>query len=326
MLLRSIMIKVVVIGGGKGQSALLRGLKNIEDIHLTAIVTVADDGGSTGRLREEFDIPGMGDIRNVMVALAESETMISQIMNYRFDESKRSSLAGHNLGNLILTALTEESGSFMGAVTNMSKVLNVKGDVFPASTDVITLCARMEDGTIVRGESNIPKYLNSIEEVYYDVVVEATKESVAAIQSADIILFGVGSLYTSIIPNVIIPEINEAIRTSKAKKVYYCNAMSQPGETEGYTGEGHVDAIIKHGVEHIDLVVRASDEVPEDVIRNYQEEGSHMIRFAHENHDYAILSQELLEFKNRRIRHSHTKVSDGFKEILEALECPLAVK
>jgi uncharacterized cofD-like protein len=149
--------KVVVIGGGTGQATLLRGLKLINNIHLTAIVTVADDGGSTGRLRRAFHIPAMGDIRNVMISMAESETMLSKLMDYRFEGTPENEIYGHNLGNLILTALTDRSGNFMEAITTISKVLNVKGDIVPSSLQVITLFAEMMDGTIVRGESNIPQ-------------------------------------------------------------------------------------------------------------------------------------------------------------------------
>ena len=148
--------KVVIIGGGHGQSLICRGVKTIQNIDLNAIVTVADDGGSTGRLRKNFHIPAMGDIRNVMISMAESENMLSSLMDYRFDDpdGKEDDILGHNLGNLILTALTQQTGSFMTAIQEVSHILNVKGNIIPASTDVITLYARMEDGVIVRGEAN----------------------------------------------------------------------------------------------------------------------------------------------------------------------------
>lgn len=320
------MINVVVVGGGKGQSALLRGLKNIDTIHLTAIVTVADDGGSTGRLREEFNMPAMGDIRNVMLSLAESESLLSAIMNYRFDENSRSTLAGHNLGNLIFTALADTSGNFMDAISQLSQVLNVMGEVTPASTDLITLCAEMEDGTIVRGESNIPMYRNSISRVYYDVDVKATQSALQAIKNADVIVMGVGSIYTSILPNVIIPEIKEALKQSNAKKIYYCNAMSQPGETDGYTGEDHVNAILKHTEDRIDVVIRASDTIADSVLEIYAQEESHPVNFISDEHTYRVLSQELLTIENNQIRHDHEKVKKGFYEVLEAIGCPSAVK
>lgn len=213
--------KIVVIGGGHGQSTILRGLKTIHDIDLTAIVTVADDGGSTGRLRRQFHIPAMGDIRNVLLALAESETLLNDLMEYRFEETEEDSeIGGHNLGNLILTAMTQRCGSFMESIATLSKVLRVKGDIVPSTSQVITLYAEMEDGTIVRGESNIPNINNHISKVFYEETVHATKESIEAILNADLIIFGIGSVYTSILPNTIIPEIKDALNQTKALKCY----------------------------------------------------------------------------------------------------------
>ncbi len=319
-------MKVVVLGGGKGQSSLLRALKRYDELDLSAIVTVADDGGSTGRLREEFNIPAMGDIRNVMLSLAESETLLGDIMNYRFKDDIRSQLAGHNLGNLILTALTDTTGNFMDAITSVSKVLSVKGTIIPSSEDTIALCARMSDGTIIRGESNIPIYQNHIQEVYYDVHVEATPESVAAIMEADVIIFGVGSLYTSILPNVIVPKIKEALQKTKAKKVYYVNAMSQAGETQGYSAEDHVNALLKHGVDHFDLVVGANDELPQEVLDVYGEDDLYRVLFVEKEHDYPILYQSLLSYENNIAWHDVDKIYTGFKEVMEAIECPLVQK
>ena len=239
------MKNVVVIGGGHGQAAVLRGIKDIDSIHLTTIVTVADDGGSTGKLRRDFQIPAMGDIRGVMIALAESESLLSTLMNYRFDETSET-MGGHNLGNIILTALTQSTGSFMDAISMISKVLKVKGNIVPSTTQVITLYAIMEDGTIVRGESNIPKVRNHIQKVYYNEPVKATEGAIQAIYDADYIVYGAGSLYTSILPNIIIDDIKQAIQQSKAKKIYFCNPMTQSGETEFYTVEDHVKAIEDH--------------------------------------------------------------------------------
>ena len=319
-------MKIVVFGGGKGQSAILRGLKQNDELELSAIVTVADDGGSTGRLREEFNVPAMGDIRNVMLSLAESETMLSKIMNYRFSSEKKSSLDGHNLGNLIFTALAETSGDFMEAITLLSEVLNVKGTIIPSTTDIITLCARMSDGTVIRGESNIPKYRNAIDCVYYDVDVTATQDALDAINEADVILLGIGSLYTSILPNLIVPEINKAVLESKAKKIYYCNAMSQPGETDGFSAEDHVNALLKHCNLKLDAVVVAKDTLPESTLLRYQEEGAHPIAFESKNHEYKIIEQYLIEIEDDRIRHDAKKVYDGINEVLELVGCPLVVK
>lgn len=320
------MMRVVVLGGGKGQSALLRGLKHFDNVHLSAIVTVADDGGSTGRLREEFNVPAMGDIRNVMLALAESESLLSDIMNYRFDSDLRSTLAGHNLGNLIITSLIDIKGNFMEAIVSTSKVLNVMGDIIPASTELITLCATMSDGTIIRGESNIPKYRNHIQRVYYDVPVEATCEAVSAIEQADLILFGVGSIYTSILPNVIIKDIGEAIKKSRAKKIYYCNAMSQSGETEGYSGEDHVQALMDHVDISFDAVVECSDRIPSKVLERYAHEHSHRVVFDMDDHDYPLVKMDLLSFDDGVIRHDPDKIRDCFVKVLEVIGCPSVLR
>lgn len=318
-------MKVTVIGGGKGQSSLLRGLKNVEDIEIKAIVTVADDGGSTGRLREEFNIPAMGDIRNVMLALAESETLFSEIMNYRFNDKIRSPLAGHNLGNLILTALTDATGDFMTAIESVSKIMNVRGDIIPSSQETITLCAEMQDGTIVRGESNIPMYKNSIKRVYYDDVVKATEAAIDALINTDIVVLGVGSLYTSILPNLIIPEMLEAINRTDAKLVYYCNAVTQPGETDGYCAEDHIRALEEHIGRKIDVVVANREPIPDVVLKHYLESDSTPVVFTEKEHKYQIIEQPLLEFSTGRIRHDYIKVKNGFDEVMEVISCPSVV-
>lgn len=312
--------KVVVIGGGHGQSAILRGIKDIRDISISAIVTVADDGGSTGRLRRQFHIPAMGDIRNVMLALAESETIMGTLMDYRFDsnpdpEEEDSDIQGHNLGNLILTALTQSCGSFMEAITTISKVLKVRGDIIPATLQVITLYATMDDGTIVRGEANIPNFDNRIQRVFYMDEVRATPQAIKAIKNADIIIYGIGSVYTSIIPNIIIPEIKDALRVSKAKKVYFCNAMTQPGETDGYTLEDHVDALLDHGAP-VDEVIFASDELPESVVGRYLEEKSIPVVMERERHEYVVRKENLLSFKDDVIRHDFVKIHRAVENLL----------
>lgn len=308
--------KVVVIGGGTGQATLLRGLKLLNNIHLTAIVTVADDGGSTGRLRRAFHIPAMGDIRNVMISMAESETMLSRLMDYRFEGAPENEMYGHNLGNLILTALTDRSGNFMEAITTISKVLNVKGDIVPSSLQVITLYAEMVDGTIVRGESNIPKSGNRINRVFYQEKVRASRQAIDAIKSADLIIYGVGSLYTSICPNLIIEDIAHALKITKAKKIYVCNAMTQPGETDLYSMEEHVDAIVRHCGVDVDLVLKAKDVLPPEVVDRYKLMGSTVVIMTEEEHTYPILEENLLDFTDGLVRHDPLKVKDMIERIL----------
>lgn len=308
--------KVVVIGGGTGQATLLRGLKLLNNIHLTAIVTVADDGGSTGRLRRAFHIPAMGDIRNVMISMAESETMLSRLMDYRFEGAPENEMYGHNLGNLILTALTDRSGNFMEAITAISKVLNVKGDIVPSSLQVITLYAEMVDGTIVRGESNIPKSGNRINRVFYQEKVRASRQAIDAIKSADLVIYGVGSLYTSICPNLIIEDIAHALKVTKAKKIYVCNAMTQPGETDLYSMEEHVDAIVRHSGVDVDLVLKANDALPPEVVERYKLMGSMIVDMTEEEHAYPIIQDNLLDFTDGLVRHDPLKVKDMIERIL----------
>jgi len=316
---------VVVLGGGTGQATILRGIKNCDNIDLTAIVTVADDGGSTGRLRRSFHIPAMGDIRNVMIAMAESESLLSTLMSYRFEKeegvaAEDDELTGHNLGNLILTALTQSCGNFMEAIGTISKVLNVKGDIVPSTSQIITLFAEMEDGTIVRGESNIPKVRNRIKRVFYQEEVHATAQAIEAIREADIIIYGIGSIYTSILPNIIIDEIRNELQISRAFKIYFCNAMTQPGETDGFSMEDHIEAIVDHVHDKIDLVVYAEDRLPQEVLDRYVQLESVPVMIKNELHDYIVIKTQLLEFGNGLIRHDSARIKEVMEDIMTQLE------
>lgn len=310
--------KVVVIGGGHGQSLICRALKQIDDISISAIVTVADDGGSTGRLRKQFHIPAMGDIRNVLISLSEKESVMRNLMDYRFASfgEEDVDVQGHNLGNLILTALTEQTGSFLEAIQVASDVLKVKGKIIPATTEIITLYARMEDGVIVKGEANIPSQDHHIEEVFYDSDVKADEDAVDAIKNADLIIYGIGSVYTSILPNVIIPNIQQALHESKAKKIYICNAMTQPGETDGYSVEDHANALIRHHAP-LDEVVIACDTLPKENVERYKNQGSTPVYLRDLKHDYKVIEKELLCFDNGLIRHDVDKVEKSLEEIIK---------
>lgn len=314
------MKNVVIIGGGHGQSAICRGIKNIENLNISAIVTVADDGGSTGRLRRRFHIPAMGDIRNVMIALAESESLMGNLMDYRFEdaEGNEADVAGHNLGNLILTALTQQCGSFLEAVQTIGKVLNVKGNIIPATTQVITLFALMEDGVIVKGEANIPTHHNRIRKVFYEEDVHAVPEAVEALINADLIIYGIGSVYTSILPNIIIPEMKRALNETKAKKVYFCNAMTQPGETDGFALEDHVQALLDHGAP-VDEVVFAADRLPESIVEKYQKYDSIPVIERMDEHPYLIRHEYLLNFSSGLIRHDSLKIEQAIRRLVKEL-------
>lgn len=311
------------MGGGHGQSALLRGIKHIENIHITTIVTVADDGGSTGRLRHYFDVPAMGDIRGVMLSLAEDESLLASLMNYRFEsmnvEDEDKDVIGHNLGNLILLALMQSTGDFVESIETISKVLNVKGEIIPSTSQVITLFAKMEDDTIVKGEANIPKYNNRIHKVFYEEEVHASERAVQAILEADLLIYGVGSIYTSILPNVIIPEINKAIKSTKAKRVYFCNAMTQPGETSNYEVEDHVQALLDHDAV-VDEVVVAKDNIPQAILEKYKKEGSSVVQVVGKNHSYPLRYESLLNFDDGLIRHDAMKIKKTIEGLLKEIE------
>ena len=310
------MKNVAVIGGGTGLAVMLRGLKQIPDINLSAIVTVADDGGSTGRIRRQFHIPAMGDIRNVMCAMAEEESIFTTLMNFRFDGDEFD-VGGHNLGNLILTALTQTTGNFMEAIRTFSKFLNVHGNIIPSSLDVITLFAMMEDGTIVRGESNIPKFLNRIDKVFYQEEVKATKEALQAIREADIIFYGIGSLYTSIMPNLIVSGVAEELRNNKAKKIYFCNAMTQPGETDHFSVEDHIRAFEKHAFQDaVNIVVTHNNEIDPALLEKYKKMGSTPVNVQEDTHNYEILYRDVLSFDDGLIRHDSNKIRDVIIELL----------
>ena len=313
------MKKVVVIGGGTGQSALLGGLKQVPGICLKTIVTVADDGGSTGRLRTDMHLPAMGDIRSVMLALAESESVMSRLMNYRFNENA-GELSGHNLGNIMLSALTQQDESFTDAISDLSKVLKVKGTVIPSTLNYVTLCAHVDDGEVIVGEHNITEAHRRVRDVFYDSEVIAYPEAIKAINEADIVIVGIGSVYTSILPNLIIDEIRESLCNTKADIIYYCNCMTQFGETDGYSVEKHVEVIENHlGKKVIDAVVYCNDEIPEEIMERYRAENAEQVKLGEEEHDYKLYSHSLLNFETGKIRHDASKVRDSFIEVMEEL-------
>ena len=260
-------LNVVAIGGGTGLSALLRGLK-LHNINLTAIVTVADDGGSTGRIRDVFNMPAPGDIRNCLVAMADDESLMSRLFHYRFDQ-EGSELTGHAFGNLFITALTQVTGSFEQGVTESAKVLNVRGRVLPSTLENITLCAEMEDGQVVRGESALSHDSDLIKEVFLEPTApDAYRPALAAILNADLVVMGPGSLYTSVVPNLLVGGVREAIRWSRAATVYVCNVATQHGETDHMGYEEHIAQIVRYlGEGELDYSVVNSHTQPDDAIR-----------------------------------------------------------
>ncbi len=308
------MKNVVAIGGGHGLSTILQGIRDIEDISISAIVTVADDGGSTGRLRKRYTIPAMGDIRNVLVALSDSEPLLHELMNYRFEGEDNMDIAGHSLGNLILTALTNMTGSFNESIRIASDLLKVKGKIIPSTLQSVTLFAMMDDDTIVKGEANIPSLIHNIERVFYDVPVDANQEAIDAIRNADLILYGIGSLYTSILPNTIIPGINKALRESKARKAYFANCMTQTSETYNYDLKKHLDAFATHGTD-VDMVIMHNDRIPDSILYRYAQQNSIEVK---DNGDTGleVRKYSLLKFDNDLVRHDSDKIRTVLESIL----------
>ena len=305
-------IKVVTIGGGTGLSVLLRGLKKYP-LEITAIVTVADDGGSSGKIRSDMNIPSPGDIRNVIAALSDVEPYLEKMFQYRFDSGE---VKGHPVGNLMIAAMTDIHGDFSTAVKVMSRILNVRGTVLPTTNDIATLNAVLSDGEIIRGESSITKAGGVIDHVYITPSrVKPNEDVLKAIEEADYIIMGPGSLYTSIIPNLVISNVSEKIRESKAKKIYVCNVMTQHGETDNYSVCDHIVAINKHVEENIfDLVIANSREFDDSILSKYHKEKQEPVKIDHEKIEALgiklIKNNDVGIVDNNTIRHNADKVSE----------------
>ncbi|MEB3053697.1 YvcK family protein [Bacillus pseudomycoides] len=310
--------KIVIMGGGTGLSVLLRGLKKYP-VDITAVVTVADDGGSSGRLRDELEIPPPGDIRNVLVALSDVEPLVEALFQHRFTSGE--GLTGHALGNLLLAGMTSITGDFFHAITETSKVLNVRGRVLPAANQSVVLHAELEDGQIVTGESKIPYFGKKINRVFLTPGdVEPLSETLMEIQRADLLVFGPGSLYTSILPNLIVKKIGGAVLTAKAKKVYVCNVMTQAGETMGYTAFDHVQALHDHlGAPFIDTAIVNNHDIPAELRKLYAKELSEPVvvdedRFAESK--IRLIQDELAKYDDQVVRHDTLKLASILYSLL----------
>ena len=311
--------KIVVIGGGTGLSVMLRGLKE-KPLDITAIVTVADDGGSSGILRSELQMPPPGDIRNVLIALADVEPLLSDMLQYRFNAG--TGLTGHSLGNLMLAAMTDITGDFVSGVRMLSKVLAVRGRVLPAAGEAIVLHAEMADGTIVSGESNIPKAGQEIKRVFIEPAdVEPLEEAVEAIREADAILIGPGSLYTSIIPNLLVPKLAQSIVDSCAVKMFVCNVMTQPGETDNYSVSDHLAAVHAHIGHHLfDYVIVNDGEIPPQVQSKYAELGAKAVHLDLDEvtrRGYKVIADRLVLFRTY-LRHDAARLSHHIYQLVES--------
>lgn len=304
--------RAVIIGGGTGLPVLLRGLKQYP-VDITAIVTVADDGGSSGRIREDLHIPPPGDIRNVLVALSDVEPLVEEMFQHRFKTSNE--LSGHSLGNLILAAMTSITGNFTHAIQEMSKVLNVRGKVLPSANQNVVLHAEMEDGTVVSGESKIPFSGKRIRRVFLTPEnIKPLPETLLAIRQADLIVIGPGSLYTSILPNLLVPRLGDEVCKAKAKKVYICNLMTQAGETHDFTASDHVQAIFDHLKNcSIDTILVNNENIPEKVQRRYHEELAKPVIYDIERLEelgLEVIQEEIVCDDDDVIRHDNKKVAE----------------
>jgi uncharacterized cofD-like protein len=311
--------KVVIIGGGTGLSVLLRGLKQYP-VDITAIVTVADDGGSSGRLRDELNIPPPGDIRNVLAALSDVEPLIEELFQHRFN--KGNNLTGHSLGNLILAAMTNITGDFVHAIKEMSTVLKVRGKVLPAANSSVILNAEMEDGTIVSGESKIPFSGKKIKRVFLTPKeIEPLPETLDVIREADLIIIGPGSLYTSILPNLLVPKIGEEVCKAKAKKVYICNVMTQAGETLNFSASDHVKALYDHmKCTFMNTILVNEEEIPDHIKSLYEEELAKPVHFdieALRMLGLEVITDKIVSYENSVIRHDTNKVAKLLYGILQ---------
>ena len=262
--------KVVVLGGGTGISYLLKGLKDFP-VDITAVITVSDNGRSTGKLREEFHTPAVGDIRKVITNLSQIDDPIKKMMSYRFQTS--SDLDGHAVGNLILTAMLEITGSLKDSIAHLSKLLDVRHTVLPLSEDSdLTLMGEDEEGNIIEGEEQITKAHRKLKRIFYKTEPKVLKEVIDALKEADLIVFSMGSLYTSILPNIICKEVKETLQQLKTPIMYLCNIVTQPGETDHFKVSDHVKLLNKYLERKIDVVVANNTKISEKMAHKYETE------------------------------------------------------
>ena len=320
--------KVAVIGGGTGLPVILRGLKRI-DADITAIVTVADDGGSSGAIRDYIDVVPPGDIRNCMVALSDADELLLNVFQYPFNTDD-DFLAGHAIGNLLIAALKEMRGSLTESLDILSNYMKVQGQILPAATEPLVLHALFEDGTIAVGESKIARHRKKIQQVLVTTMqgepaIQATPHVVEAIEQADLIVLGPGSLYSSILPNLMIEEIGQAIKRTQAEVVYICNIMTQLGETEQFSDADHVRVLHEHlGQAFIDTVLVNIAEVPQDYIDNQPNE-EYLLQVRHDFEGMRklgcrVISNSFLSMKNGGAYHDTELVVEELRHLMETIK------
>lgn len=319
------MTKVTVIGGGTGLSVLLRGIKNkFEDIN--AVVSVADDGGNSGKLREDLGMLPPGDIRSCLLALADEEVGMEDLFNYRFKDGV---LKGQNIGNLLIAAFNEIHGDFEQAISSIGSILNVKGRVIPVTTEDVMLCGELTNGNVVVGESNIPVIAQNenaaIEKIYlHPKKVPLSKKAKEAILNADLLLIGPGSLYTSILVNFLTDGLTDAVNKSQACKIYVANVMTQPGETSGFSLTNHVEKLVDIiGGKNIDFVMANNKKIDSEEIERYSDDNAVQVLPDNEDRKYledlgiTLVENNFIETKQGYIRHDSDRIGDIIKIILE---------
>ncbi len=307
--------KIVVLGGGTGQSVLLTGLKKFP-FDITAVVSVCDDGGSTGKIRRDFSVPAMGDLRRVIIALSETDDIVGKLVNYRFKNGI--DFEGHTVGNILLTALTEISGNMSSGIKQIDNILNMKGKVLPLTDDDVTLMGEMEDGSIVEGEHHITESDKKIKRVFYKKKPKINKEVITAIKEADAIVLSMGSVYTSIIPNLLSDKITNAIDESNAKIIYVCNLFTQPGETDDFKVSDHINLLNSYlGNRKIDYVITNSEKVSKKIVKKYQTlEQKDLVETDPKKIKAKLIQKPLLKMEGEYLRHDTVKIGLELMNIL----------
>jgi len=303
--------KVVILGGGTGTARILMSLKDMP-LDITAVVEVSDSGGSTGILRKEFTVPAMGDIRKVLTNLSTLPEEIKEIIEYRL--STYSDLNNHAIGNLILTAYLKKTQSMQTSIERLSQLLQVKHTVLPLSEDNLTLMGKTTEGEIIEGEEAITKSGKKYEKIFYKEEPHVLPKVIEEINKADLIIISIGSLYTSILPHLICKDIVKAINETSAKVMYVCNAMNQPGETDGFGVSDHINVLEKYiGKDRIDVVIASNTIIPEELLRKYEtEEQKDQVKIDRENitnKKCEVIEEDLLTSEEGKITHNSLKLS-----------------
>lgn len=305
------MKKITILGGGTGMSSVLKGLKYFP-VEITTVITVSDNGNSTGKLREEFSTPAVGDIRKVLSNLSLLPDEIKAIFEYRF--KTYSDLDGHPTGNLLLTALLEKTGSLKTSIEHMSKILDVKHRVLPLSEDYLTLMGETVDGTIIEGEEKITKSNKKYKHIFYKKDPHVIKEVIESILESDLVILSMGSLYTSLIPHLICKDIQKAIKNTDAKIMYVCNAMTQPGETDDFGVSDHIKKIEEYiGKDMIDVVIASNTVIEKEMLKKYETEEQKdqvLIDYAKlQKINVELIEADLLTTEDGTIKHDSMKLS-----------------